>query len=102
MIYFHFRGRKISDSLAVAMMVAYPMIGSVSDGKFSIDVTQISTFGGFFADAIDRLISSKFVKSEHPDLEDTSDGKILFDLVVHLSVCLRPLVHPHYHKTLRR
>ena len=84
------------------MLVAYPMIGSVSDGKFFIDVTQISNFGGYFADAIDRMISSKFVKSEHPDLEDVSDGKVLFDLIVHLSVCLRPLVHPFYHKTLRR
>jgi len=91
----------MSDTLAVCMLVTYPIVGVVSSGKLALDITRVSSFGAYFADAIVRFFTSGHTKSEHPDFLDVSDGRDLFALIVDLSVCLRPLVHPGYHKTLR-
>ena len=92
----------MSDTLAVAMLVTYPISGLVSSGKLSLDVTRITNFGGYLCDSVLKFFTSSHTKSEHPDFDDVSDGRDLFALIVHLSVCLRPLVHPGYHKTLRK
>ena len=91
----------MADTLAVCMLITYPISGTVSSGKLALDVTRVSVFGGYFADAIVRFFTAAHTKSEHFDFSDVSDGRDLFALVVDLSVCLRPLVHPGYHKTLR-
>ena len=101
-IYLIFSGRKMSDMLAVAMLVTYPINGDVSTGKVHLDVTRVSNFGAYLSDAIVRFFTSKHTKVESSEFEDVSDGEELFALIVHLSVCLRPLVHPGYHRTLRK
>ena len=93
----------MADMLAVAYLVSYPIVGAVSEGRVPVDVTRVSRFGVYFCDAIDRFFSSRIANlSEHPDFDDVSDGEDLFKLIVHLSVCLRPMVHPGYYKLLRR
>ena len=81
-------------------LTTYPIFGSVSDGKIHVDITQISVYGTYMCDAVVRYFLAMKSKSEDSDLEDVSDGEALFKLMETLSVCLRPLVHPAYFRTL--
>ena len=93
----------MSDMLALGFLVTYPVIGAISEGRVPIDVTRVTRFGAYLCDAIDRYFTSQIVNlSEHPDFDDVTDGEELFKFIVHLSVCLRPMTHPSYFKTLRR
>lgn len=93
----------MSDMLAVAYLVTYPVTGAVSEGRLPIDVTRVTRFGVYLCDAVERYFTSQIGNlAEHPDFEDVSDGEDLFKFIVHLSVCLRPMTHPSYYKTLRR
>ena len=91
----------MGDTLAVALLVTYPISGTCSSGKVAVDVTKVSVFGAYLCDAVVRFFTSRHTKSEDPEFDDVSDGRDLFALIVHLSVGLRPLVHPAYYKTLR-
>ena len=91
----------MGDTLAVAMLVTYPIVGTCASGKVTVDVTKVSNFGGYLCDTILRFFTSRHTKSEDFEFDDVSDGKDLFTLIVHLSVGLRPLVHPSYYRTLR-
>ena len=86
----------------MGMLVTFPVCGRVSDGLFPINVKRISTFGVFFADALVRYFMRKVSKYDTYVYDSASDGEMLFHLVEHSSVVLRPLVHPKYHTSLKR
>ena len=93
----------MSDMLVIAYLVTHPVVGAVSEGRVPLDVTRVTTFGAYLCDAIDRYFTSRISNlAEHPDFQDVSDGDDLFKLLVHLSVCLRPMTHPDYLKSLRK
>ena len=86
----------------MAMLTAYPIRGCVSDGLFPINIERITMFGAYFTDAIVRFYMKTVSKYDEHVYDNVSDGHLLFQLVEHTSVVLRPLVHPLYHKTLKR
>ena len=101
-VIFIFRARRFGDCLAMAMLTAYPIRGCVSDGLFPICVERITAFGAYFNDAIVRFYMKSVSKYDEHVYDNVSDGQLLFQLVEHTSVVLRPLVHPLYYKTLKR
>ena len=86
----------------MAMLSAYPIRGSVSDGMFPINAESITMFGAYFNEAIVRFYMKSVSKYDEHVYDNVSDGEMLFRLVEHTSVVLRPLVHPQYHQTLKR
>ena len=97
-----FRARRFGDALGMAMLMSYPVYGMVSDGFFPVDLTRVTSFGAYFSDAIVRYFMKTASKLDEHVYDDVSDGKMLFQLVEHTSVVLRPLVHPLYHTTLNK
>ena len=86
----------------MGMLVTFPISGSVSNGMFPINIKRVTMFGVYFSDALVRFFMKKVSKYDTYVLDPSSDGQMLFNLVEHSSVVLRPLVHPRYYTTLKR
>ena len=86
----------------MAMLASYPIGGMVSDGFFPIDLNRVTAFGAYYTDAIVRFFMKTVSKSDEYVYDNVEDGRMLFQLIEHTSVVLRPLVHPLYHTTLTR